>query len=375
MAYYITNSIFQTYMSLFYVDHGLSNTQIGLINSMIALVSVFAMQLWGAAGDRAKSRNRLLCAMAVCSAALVMSLFVSDVFFYLLPASCAFAFFYTSLQPMGDSIILESLAPSGRPFGPVRMAGGVSFAIMAMIFGRVLDAAGDANLIVYSIGGMCVLIALAALYLPPVAGTGARKKGGNMFTLLKNKELLRLFLLMIPLQITLGYFYAFFSPMFKNDIPGGNETLLGWCFFISAMSEVPFLLNADRLFDKYGAGKLMCVTAMTFTLRWLIVATAKSAIVAMLSQLLHFWGIIVITVTLSKHIQATVPDDQKASGQLLISVFGFGVARVIGYFGGGLLSDLTSRQDVFFVCAGICLVCALAFTPYYFRKPKPVSKP
>ncbi len=63
-----------------------------------------------------------------------------------------------------------------------------------------------------------------------------------------------------------------------------------------------------------------------------------------------------------------MPEGQKASGQLLLSVFGFGVARVIGYFGGGVLSDIIGRQNVFFVCAGICAVCAIVFIPYYMRR-------
>lgn len=375
MAYYITNSVFQSYMSLYYVDRGLDNTQIGLINSMIALVSVFSMQLWGAAGDRAGSRNRLLCLMSLAAGGLMLGTRLSDAFPFLLVCACLFASFYTSLQPMGDSIVLSALAEQNRPFGPVRLAGGLSFAVMAVIFGRVLSAVGDTRLVVYSVAGLCGVIALAALYLPRAASGKERHKSGNMLSLFKDGDLARLFLLMIPLQITLGYFYAFFSPLFKNDLPGGNESLLGWCYFISAVSETPFLLNSDRLFEKYGAGKLMCVSALTLGLRWLLVATAKSAYVAMFSQLLHFWGFIVITVTLSKYVQATVPDDRKASGQLLISVFGFGVARVVGYFGGGVLSDLTSRQFVFYICAAMCLVCFLIFAPYYFRRPPVNGRP
>ena len=88
----------------------------------------------------------------------------------------------------------------------------------------------------------------------------------------------------------------------------------------------------------------------------------------MASQLLHSWGFIVITVTTSKYVQATVPKELKASGQLLLSVFGFGVARVIGYFGGGLLSDMLGRGTVFLLCAGICLVCLAVFGPYYIKK-------
>ena len=367
MAYYITNSVFQSFMSLYYKDQGLNDTRIGLINAMIAMVSVFSMQFWGKMGDRAKSRNRLLAFMCVSAGAVMLLVKAVGVFWMLLVMITLFASFYTSLQPMGDSIVLESLDRAKRPFGPVRMAGGLSFAVVAMLFGNVLDLIGDTDAVVYTVSILCFLMALAALYLPPVAG--AQKKGDrkNMLVLFKNRDLFILFCFMVPLQITLGYFYAFFSPHFMS-LPNATSGLLGWCYFISATSEVPFLLNADRLFKKYGAGRLMCVSALTLSLRWILVGTATNVYVAMASQLLHFWGFIVITVTTSKYVQATVPEELKASGQLLLSVFGFGVARVIGYFGGGLLSDRMGRNTVFLICAGVCILCLVIFTPYYMKK-------
>ncbi len=367
MAYYITNSVFQSFMSLYYKDQGLNDTRIGLINAMIAMVSVFSMQFWGKMGDRAKSRNRLLAFMCVSAGAVMLLVKTAGAFWTLLVMITLFASFYTSLQPMGDSIVLESLDRAKRPFGPVRMAGGLSFAVVAMLFGNVLDLIGDTDAVVYTVSILCFLMALAALYLPPVAG--AQKKGDrkNMLALFKNRDLFILFCFMVPLQITLGYFYAFFSPHFMS-LPNATSGLLGWCYFISATSEVPFLLNADRLFKKYGAGRLMCVSALTLSLRWILVGTATNVYVAMASQLLHFWGFIVITVTTSKYVQATVPEELKASGQLLLSVFGFGVARVIGYFGGGLLSDRMGRNTVFLICAGVCILCLVIFTPYYMKK-------
>ena len=365
MAYYMTNSVFQSFMSLYYTDIGLNDTQIGTINALIACVSVPTMIVWGHLGDRVKVRNTLLAFMCL-SAGLLMLLVKADRhFMYVLVIVGLFASFYTSIQPMGDSIVLTALDRENKPFGPVRMAGGLSFAVVAALFGYVEEALGSSSA-VYATAVMCGVIALSALYLPRVTGGETRKSSRHMLSLFKDRKLLILFCLMVPLQLTYGYFYAFFSPMLKYDLNGGQY--VGWAYFISACSEVPFLLNSDRWFKKYGAGRLMCVSALFMTVRWFIVAATDSALVAMLSQLLHCFGFIVITVTVSKYVQATVPGNQKAGGQLLISVFGFGIARVLGYFGGGLLSDISSRQTVFYVCAGICLCCLIVFTPYYFRK-------
>ena len=365
MAYYMTNSVYQSFMSLYYADIGMSGTRIGTINAMVALVSVFSMQLWGMLGDRARVRNYLLagmCAGAGCVMALVP---VSDRYAWVIGAVCLFAGFYTSLQPMGDSIVLTTLDEAGRRFGPVRLAGGLSFSVMSVLFGYVINRLGSISA-VYATAGMCLLIALSALYMPQVRGENARGRFRDMLGLFKNRDLLVLFALMVPLQITYGYFYAFYSPLLRDDLGGG--AYVGWAYFLSSASETPFLLTSDRLFKKHGAGRLMCVSALFMTVRWVIVASTSSPVVAMLSQLLHSMGFIVITVTMSKYVQATVPKHLRASGQLLVSVFGFGVARAAGYLGGGVLSDLIGRQSVFYVCAGVCAVCLMVFAPYYMRR-------
>ena len=84
MAYYITNSVFQSFMALYYKDLGLNDTRIGLINAMIAMVSVFAMQFWGKMGDRAKSRNQLLAFMCVSAGVIMLMVRFVSAFWLLL---------------------------------------------------------------------------------------------------------------------------------------------------------------------------------------------------------------------------------------------------------------------------------------------------
>jgi len=72
------------------------------------------------------------------------------------------------------------------------------------------------------------------------------------------------------------------------------------------------------------------------------------------------------------NINLTVPAELKASGQMLLAVVSFGIARVIGNFGGGLLADAMGYQKVFIVSAVICAVTFAVFAPYYLRR-KPLN--
>lgn len=372
ITYYTTNCMYQSYMSLYYTSIRFDSSQIGLINAAVALVSLASQPLWGLCGDRTKNRSRLIAMLALASGASALAFRLTSQYIPLLLLACLFSCFYTSIQPMGDSIILRELEARHCPFGPLRLTACAAFAIAGVVFGWVLDGHGRAGWIPLLTAALCGVTAISTLSLPKTAGGQAA--GGRRMSfgaLLKDRDLMLLLGFMTPVQITMGYFYTFFSPHFVS-LPGGSSSLLGACYLIAACSEVPFLLLADRLFDKYGAGRLMCVSAASLSIRWLIMAVSGSVPIVMFSQIFHGWGFIVMTVCMAKYINRSVPAELQASGQMLLAVVSFGIARVAGNLGGGLLADAIGRQNVYYIAAALCLTALCGFAPYYLKR-KPLN--
>jgi len=367
IAYYVTNACYQGFIPKYYEQMGISKQQLPILMAGTPLVAIFFQPAWGIIGDRAKTRNRVLYLMTACSAALILLYRVSDSFWWLLPISCLFAACYTSIQPIGDSIVLESLLAQEQPFGPTRLTGCLSFAVMSVVFGIVLEA--RLQWTVYLTFGMLIVTFLSVRSLPETQGHQSSGRKMNLFALLKQRELMGLLALLTLLQLTMGYFYSFF-PVHFTELPGGTNALLGWCFFISAVSEVPFLIKSDALFDKLGAGRLMLLSALVCTARWVLLASTNSIVAAMAGQMLHGWGFIVITVSMAKYINLTVPNELKASGQMLLAVVGFGIARVFGVLGGGLLAEaMGGVRQGFWLMSAISGVTLCAFAPIYLRRP------
>lgn len=366
MAYYVTNAIYQGYMPMYFQDLGLDTQQIGILVSSVPFVSIFAQPMWGAVGDRMKSRNRLLRILSVGAAVSVLAMIFTQEMMWLLPLVCLFSCFFTSIQPLGDSVVLEALQEGNHPFGPARLAGCLSFAVANIAFGVLFGA--NVELVIYLTAAMLMLVLLSTYALPVIPGhqsQGGRKM--SMKVLFQQKPLMRLLIFMMPLQATMGFFYAFFSVYFV-DLPGGSSSLLGWAYFLSAVSETPFLLMSDKLYEKLGAGKLMCVAGCALTIRWVLLAISGNVWVAMVGQVLHGWGFIVMTVGMAKYINQYVPDELKASGQMLLAMIGYGFARVAGTLGGGFLAGGMGIQPSFWVCAAITAVTLVIFAPGYLKK-------
>lgn len=352
----------QSYMSLFYTGVRCTSGQIGAINAGVALASMAFQPVWGTLADRVKDRRLLLAALAAASAASVFAYRRFTGFLPLLLLACLFACFYTSLQPMGDAIILKALDERGRPFGPYRLAGGMAFALAGVAFGRLLDVPGRALMVPVYAAALCLVTALSTLSLPVSAGGQSAGRRMRFSELFRQRELMALLAFMTPVQITMGYFYTFFSPHFVS-LGGGTAGRLGLCYFISACSEVPFLLMADKLFDRWGAWRLMSLSAATLALRWLILGLSGSVYVVMASQALHGWGFIVMSVCMAKYISRSVTEELQASGQMLLAIVSFGVARAFGNLALGLLAGRMGRQNVFLACAGICLAALCLARP------------
>ena len=360
-GYYAANAVYQGYMSLFYTNLGFSSAQLGGVSAATAASALIAQPAWGMLGDRAKSRRKLLGMLCLLAAAALPLALVSAGFAAQLMAAALFYAFFCALLPLGDAILLEA---DGGAFGGYRLAGGASFAASGAVFGLLSERAGSAGAI-WITSALLLLTALAALLLPDAPGRQRRERV-SMARLLRDRNLARMLVFMLPVQMTMGFFYTFYAPHFRAL--GGNDALLGLGYLLSAVSEAPYLLLSGRIYRRFGAARPMCFAALVLAARWLMLGFAPSAGAALMSQLLHGGGFIVMTVSMAYWISDHVPEELRASGQGLLNMVTFGAARVLGNLFGGLLAQTMGRGGAFLAGAGVCVLALCIFTPWAFGK-------
>lgn len=361
IGYYGANAVYQGYISLYYTQLGFRSDRLGCISAATALAAIAAQPLWGTLGDRTKKRTRLLSLLCVAAALALLPALLGQGFVLQILTATLFYAFFCALLPLGDAILLEGLGDDGG-FGPYRLASGLSFAVSGAIYGALSLPAGGA---VWCTSMLLVAAALAAHLLPD--SPGQQRARVPFAQLLRNKELLILILFLLPVQSTMGYFYTFYAPHFKA-LPGGTDALLGLSYLISAASEVPYLLLCDRIYRRFGAAKPMCVAAGVMALRWLLLGNVRSAVAALLTQLLHGGGFIVLSVSMAKYVADKVAPQLRTSGQMLLNMVSFGAARVLGNLGGGLLAEHIGRGSAFMLGAGVCIAALLVFALWQMKR-------
>ena len=360
-GYYAANAVYQGYMSLFYTDIGFDSARLGGVSAATAAAALVAQPVWGMLGDRAGNRKRLLCVLCLLAAAAMPLALLSPAFWAQILAAALFYAFFCAMLPLGDAILLEA---DGGAFGGYRLVGGASFALSGALFGAVMGRTGPASAI-WVTAGILLLAALAALLLPSAPGKQRRERI-TMGRLLRDPNLVRMLAFVLPVQMTMGFFYTFYAPHFKAL--GGTEAQLGLGYLLSAVCEAPYLLLSGRIYRRFGAARPMCVSAILLAARWLTLGLAPSAGVALASQILHGGGFIVMSVSMASWIADHVSPELRASGQGLLNMVTFGAARILGNLGGGLLAQSVGRGGAFLAGAGVCLLALCAFAPWAFGR-------
>lgn len=359
MGYYAANSVYQGYISLYYTQLNFSGGQIGAIGAASAAATLLAQPVWGRIGDIVRRRRLLLCALSLAAALALPAALANGSFTLQMICAMLFYAFFCALLPLGDTILLEA-----GGFGAYRLAGGISFALASAFFGLLRGRLKPGGTL-WCAAALLALTAGAALLLPESSGKGRGRR--NMAALLKNRRLMGLLAFTLPLQMTMGFFYTFYAPHFREI--GGSDAMLGLGYLLATASEAPYLILSGRIRRRFGTEKPMCIAAGMLAIRWLLLGAANSPWTALLSQLLHGGGFIVITVSMALWISGNVPEELRASGQALLNMCTFGLARIPGNLLGGWVAENWGRGTAFLACAAICAVTGLGMLLQIRRMP------
>jgi len=355
---YMNNAVYGTFVPLYFQHIGYDPAEIGTLLSLGPLVAILAQPVWGTLSDRARTKNAvLLTLLAGCVVSMILFP-LSTAFGYVLIMICLFMFFQTSIYAIVDAVTLEVIdrRRSGT-FSHIRMGGTFGFAAMSVLFGFLArEHIGLLFAVNGAILGICFLLTTR---FPVVAGHQSHGSRMNLTALFRNRRLMTYLALNVVVQITLGYYYAFF-PLYFREL-GGDTALLGWSMVISSLSEVPFLLFFNRIVERVRVQVLLLGAGLAAALRWYLYTIIDEPWLALPVQALHGLIFIVLSVTMAVIINREVPNELKASGQTLNGLLSLGAARIVGSFAGGAASDAYGLRSVFAVSAAVCLACVAVF--------------
>ena len=364
------------FISAYYKRIGLSFTQIGVLLAIGPIFAIFIQPLWAMLSDRTGKRKLLLILLALCTAGAYLLYYLGASFAVCLLAVLVVSLFSLALLPLCDALVIDRANAYGFPFARIRIGGTLGYAAMVFGAGMFLEKFDGAQ---FAVASVTYLLFAGAVMLLPQGGAReeaapARREAAPARTkavparesIFDTSEIL--FVLALALIESLGLgFCGSFMGSYAVEL-GFGSSLIGVLSCISALSEVPILLFAGKLVDRFGEIPLLIFSGVMMSLRLFL--TGMGLVPAMISaQLLqsvtYMTTYICCTQYISKHVRA----GKMSQGQSALAIVQSGLAAVASNLFGGMLVDAVGTRQAFFaVAAGVLVVALLVGGVYFLRK-------
>ena len=353
---------FFSFIYLYFSELGFNSVQIGILAALGPAVMMVVQPFWGWVSDLTGRPERVSVFLALGMAVGVGLIMLAHSFAWMILCFIIFYIFYSSLTPIYDSVVMDTIRGKKTSYGQVRWWGSVGFALTVLLVGNQVQWAHTNAVAVQNYIYLAILLAVIGIVLPRRqdsngqqnrASEGSKAKAKNkvqLWPLFKNRELI---VFLIAASMVVGsnaIFYTFFSFLFKEV--GGGEGLLGVAMMVGAFAEIPFLMFSQVLLKRFKVQHMLLLAFAATALRWFLNSIATSPYQLMGIQLLHGLTFGVFYASAVTYIDRLVPEHLRSSGQTLFWAATYGFGNVIGNLAGGWIYQLTSVH-ILFALAGV----------------------
>ena len=353
-----------TYMPLHYDSIGFSGIEISTIMIGGSAAVILIAPKYGLIFDQAANKRSVLITSLLIMAFTLgtigwLKLFVPVLLLWMIYRSVQGPFYATS-ENLSYSVASSSKEHQGSSFGSIRLWGSIGYGVSTLFAGWIYQNYG----FTYNSVGFLILIGLSIVVLLFLPGSVFDMTGGikrldiNLSSVLKmvsSHRFLWLMALALAISDPTQDGIRSFEPIYMQNL-GLQAGIIGLANSLSALGELPFMLNADKVIRKIGIQRIIIFVFLFDLLRRLVVWFFPSAGVVFVTSVLtsaSFTFRLVSSITL---VNLILPKHVTSTANALIGVTMFGVGYMISNALSGFVYDRFGNREVYLVGAALCLV-------------------
>lgn len=253
------------FISLFYKQQGLSGTQMGLLGTIASIIGLISAPLIGRISDNVSNPRRVLQICLVGSAVLFLILSQQKIFLWIAVIIAAEAMIGAPIYPLSDAQALNVADHQKQGYGSIRLWGSLGWAITAFIGGWIVERTGLVSVFIgYAASYICCALMLISITTPRSL---TQKNNEPHPPLKKVLQALLSDRALVGLAAAFAIFWLAsngrqqFESLYMQQL-GASERVIGLAYTYPALLEIPIMLWADKLMQKYGAGRLLTIALL-----------------------------------------------------------------------------------------------------------------
>jgi MFS transporter, PPP family, 3-phenylpropionic acid transporter len=367
--YFGAIGLYFPFLNIFYLQNGLTGTEIGLVNTCGAAVGVLFASLWGYLGDRVRSPRLLLAIGAlVCSLILQANPFVHGFWPYLLLNSAS-GLINAGLVPLIDNLTLGLLGNRSEEYGRYRMGGSVGYILTTAFAGLVYQRVG-LQWMFLCFGLFMIGFIISALLLPPATAHPENQEHKGIGNMIRQPVWLifaaAVFLTWIAASGMLSYLGVAIKSL------GGDDGLVGLCVSLGALTEIPFMLFSGRWIRRFGTSKVLWFAVITYAARMVLYAVMPVPTWAIFIGMLNGPTYVLFWSSAVNYARQLAPAGYQATAQGLMGSV-TNLAGVVSALFCGYLFEQAGARGMFWVLAACCVLGFAIFGVGKTVRNKPVG--
>lgn len=344
--------IYLPYFNLYCYHLDFSGFQIGVLSSLRTFATALFPLLWGALADRFLIRRPIYIFCSLISAGIWAFYLLTTDFYAMLAITAFYGIFHAPLISFLESFSMDLLGKEKNRYGKLRAWGSISFILTVVIVGRAIDAFSTHIILILILAGKLMFFMLAAR-TPAPASSGQTTFSTGARTLISKQVIIFLAAAFLML-LSHGTYYGFFSIHLENL--GYKGTFIGITWALAVTAEIFVMINSERIFRRFSYEYVLILSFAAAGLRWLILFFATSAVLILLTQLLHAFTYGAFHVASILYIDKLTPNEAKTMGQAVNNAVTYGLGIMSGFFINGYFFDIIGAQSLFAISGGLAIL-------------------
>lgn len=365
-ALYGTMACYYPFLPLYLESNGLSYTEIGIVFAVNSLVGIIAQPIWGYITDKYLTKKKTLLIGCMFCAVLIFNFLMAHSFAYILASVFLLVIFQSVISPMCDACSYEVMDYTAAfSFGQVRFLGSVGFAVISLLLGKIIQMSSlSSSFILYSL--LYLLTAYLVFGIKPSGKTSINRPGlKDILDTVRQFRFMVFIFSVLLFNIGLGANSSYLSVLVAET--GGNVAIIGFVWFVVAISEIPAFFFGSSFQKRYGELNIYLWAAGLYVLRFFLCSLEQSYVTVVAIQLLQGFSYPLYLLGAMQYLYKTVPEHIRTSGITILSSLGFGLGSFIGNLGGGVIVE---NHGIYFLYRTLSVCCALALLAGLYLKVK-----
>jgi len=353
--YFGVLGIFLPYFNLYCYHLGFSGLQIGVLSGLRSVAMVIFPLIWGILADRLNMRRPIyiLCNF-ISTAVWIMFLLTVD-FWPMLFITAFYGMFYAPIISFLEAVTMDVLGSEKKSYGRIRAWGSISFIVMVLVLGKIIDLYSVDIILVLILAGS-LMLAVISLGIPAIQPKKKDLLAPGASSLLESRVIIFLFCAFLML-VSHGAYYGFFSIHLANL--GYGTTFIGITWALASTAEILVMIKSDKIFHRFSLENVLFFSFMVAAVRWMILFFAQSATLILLSQILHAITYGTFHMASILYIDQLAPEKAKTLGQAVNNALTYGLGLMVGFFVNGYVYEITGSFTLFLMSSLIALAGGL----------------